>query len=221
MATKAKTTPTQRALNLWAVVLIIWAVYRAKVHMPEAFDEFVAKPIVFVLPVIYYISRFEKRKIFEALDINFKSLKLDILYGLAIGGVFFLSTILANMMRYGHILFFNNQNVTASSIVLVMALSIATAISEEIISRGFILKRLYEESKNIYTSSFFASILFFFLHVPMLFTNAKLSGNLLLIFMGTDLILSLTCSFIFLSRRSLTLPILIHAFYNLAIVFFL
>ena len=101
-----------------------------------------------------------------------------------------------------------------------IALALATGISEEILSRGFILKRLYEESKNIYTSSFFASVLFFFLHVPILFTNHKLTGDLLLLFMGTDLMLSLVNSFMFLDRKNLFVPIFIHAFYNLSIILF-
>jgi membrane protease YdiL (CAAX protease family) len=100
-------------------------------------------------------------------------------------------------------------------------MALMTGISEEILSRGFVLKWLYAESKNIYTASFFASILFFFLHVPILFTNLKLTGNLLLMFMAMDMILSLVNSFVFLERKNLVLPILIHTFYNLSIILFL
>jgi membrane protease YdiL (CAAX protease family) len=102
-----------------------------------------------------------------------------------------------------------------------MFTALATGISEEILSRGFVLKRLYEDSKNILTSSFFASILFFFLHVPILFTNIKLTGNLLLFFMVTDIILSLFNSFVFLIRKSLFLPIFIHALYNITLLLFI
>lgn len=219
MKQKEKISPTQKALNVWAVILIIWAIYRAKVHQSEAFDEFIAKPLVFILPVWYYIRRYEHRNFFEAVDLKVKNLKSDVLYGLGIGGIFFISALLATFMRSG--LGGWNHGFTVEKVMLLVATALATAISEEILSRGFILKRLYEESKNVYTSSFFASILFFFLHVPILFTDPKINGNLLLMFMMTDLVLSITNSFIFLSRRSLVLPILIHAFYNLAIVFFL
>ena len=73
---KSKATPTQKALNLWAVVLIVWAIYRAKFKLPEWFDEFVAKPIVFVLPVYYYIQKIEKKpkdsKYYLSIAIYFK-----------------------------------------------------------------------------------------------------------------------------------------------------
>lgn len=216
---KENVSPTQKALNLWAIILIIWAIYRAKLPpLPEVFDEFIAKPLVFILPVWYYITKVEKRGFFEGVDLRFKNWKSDLTLGLAIGGTFFLSALFANFVGGTGL---GGFEMSVLGIITIIALALATSISEEILSRGFVLKRLYEESKNIYMSSFISSILFFFLHVPMLFTNPRISGNMLLIFMLTDMVLSLTNSFIFLSRRSLLLPILIHAFYNLAIIFFL
>lgn len=217
---KSKVTPTQRALNLWAIILIIWAVYRAKFKLPEWFDELVAKPLVFILPVYYYIKKFERKSFFPALDLKLKFVGKDIIVAFVIGGIFFLSAILANFIKFKRLVFFQ-QMFNIQDLLTMILLALATGVSEEILSRGFILKRLYEESKNIYTSSFFSSILFFFLHVPILFTNLKLSGNLLLMFLATDIILSLVNSFVFLERKNLVAPILIHAFYNLSIIFFL
>ena len=216
---KSKVTSTQRALNLWAIILIIWAVYRAKFKLPVWMDEFIAKPLVFILPVYYYVKRIEKKDIFSALDLKFKVTFSDILTTLLIGGIFSFSAILANVLKYKKFVFW--QQASGENLLLLIALALATGISEEILSRGFVLKRLYEESKNIYTSSFFASILFLFLHIPILFTNYKLTGDMLLLFLGTDLVLSLVNSFMFLQRRSLIVPILIHAFYNLSVIFFI
>ncbi|MFA6390687.1 MAG: hypothetical protein WCX78_03025 [Patescibacteria group bacterium] len=70
MNDKKGTTPTQKALNLWAVILIIWAIYRTYFKLPEWFDEFIAKPLVFVLPVFIYIRSVEKKEILSALFIN-------------------------------------------------------------------------------------------------------------------------------------------------------
>ena len=216
---KSKVTSTQRALNLWAIILIIWAVYRAKFKLPVWMDEFIAKPLVFILPVYYYVKRIEKKDIFSALDLKFKVTFSDILTTLLIGGIFSFSAILANVLKYKKFVFW--QQASGENLLLLITLALATGISEEILSRGFVLKRLYEESKNIYTSSFFASILFLFLHIPILFTNYKLTGDMLLLFLGTDLVLSLVNSFMFLQRRSLIVPILIHAFYNLSVIFFI
>jgi membrane protease YdiL (CAAX protease family) len=104
---------------------------------------------------------------------------------------------------------------------VLIIITFATAITEEIFARGFILKRLYEEWGNSYSAAFFSSLLFLIIHIPILITNLKLSGNLLLLFFATDFILSLVNSFVFLERKSLVAPILIHALYNIAILFYL
>lgn len=217
---KEKISPTQKALNLWAVILIIWSIYRSQVTMPEYFDEFIAKPLVFVLPVYLYIRKVEKKDFFAALDIKSTSAFRNVTIGLLIGLVFILSAFFANFIKFNRLVAANQTPFSIQTVFLTFAIALATGISEEILSRGFILKRLYEESKNIYTSSFFASILFFFLHVPILFTNAKITGNLLLAFMAIDMVLSLVNSFIFLESKSLIIPILIHAFYNLTLSIF-
>ena len=69
MKDKKAVTPTQKALNLWAVILIVWSVYRTYFKLPEWFDEFVAKPAVFVLPVFVYIKWVEKKEILSSLEL--------------------------------------------------------------------------------------------------------------------------------------------------------
>ncbi len=218
---KKQVSPTQKALNVWAVILIIWAFYRAKFQLPAWFDEFIAKPIVFILPVLWYIRKYEKKDFFNAIDLTRKGLTGNILLGFGMGALFIISIVLANFIKFNKIFLTHPSGLTVTNLGYIILLSLATAASEEILSRGFILKRLYEESKNIYTSSFFASILFFFLHVPILFTNTKISGNILLAFLVTDMVLSLINSFIFLTRKSLVAPILIHALYSISLMLFL
>ncbi len=215
---KQKITPTQRALNLWAVILIVWAIYRTYFKMPQWFDEFIAKPLVFVLPVYYYIRTVDKKPFFPSIHLNLKPKVVmgDLFNSLVIGGVFLLTAILAVYIRSQKLIFLNHfPGLVNLLVIIVMAL--ATGITEEILSRGFVLTKLYEESKNIYTSTFFASVLFFFIHVPILFTDPRINGRTLLMFMTTDLLLSMINGLIFLQRKSLTTPILIHAFYNIIV----
>ena len=213
-----KVTPTQKALNLWAVIMIAWAIYRTYFIMPEWFDEFIAKPLVFVLPVIYYIGKIEKKEIFSSLFINknFKSFIEEFFISFGVGLILLLTALVSVYLRYKKIGPFDHfPNI--NQLGLIFAIALATGITEEVLSRGFVLKRLYEESKNAYSSTFFASVLFFFLHVPILFASSKISGNMLLMFMVTDLLLSMVNGLIMIQRKSLTVPILIHAFYNVVV----
>lgn len=213
-----KVTPTQKALNLWAVILILWSVYRTYLKLPEWFDEFIAKPMVFVLPVFIYIKWVEKKEILSSLYLNknFKVFLKEFFISLGVGLILLLTALIAVYLRFkkvglfGHFPGFNQ-------LILIFITALATGITEEILSRGFVLKRLYEESKNAYSSTFFASILFFFLHVPILFASSKINGSMLLVFMVTDLLLSMVTGLIMIQRKSLTVPILIHAFYNVVV----
>jgi membrane protease YdiL (CAAX protease family) len=219
---KKKVSPTQKVLNLWAIILIIWSVYRTKFSFPEWFDEFIAKPLIFVLPVYFYIKRVEKKDFLPSVLLTTKNIFKDIYLAIVIGFVFALSAFFSNYIKHGSFSFSSTILYSSSQkLSTYFLIALATGFSEEILSRGFILKRLYEESKNIYSSSFIASILFFIIHIPILFTNVKLTGNFLLFFMFNDIILSLANSFIFLNRKNLISPILIHTFYNVAIILFM
>ncbi len=218
MNKKRKISSTERALNLWGVILIVWAFYRNYFRMPIWFDELIAKPIVFVLPVFYYVLKVEKQKIcdFFCFKFSLKEIFKDLIYSFIIGGLFFLTSVLAFYFRTGK-LAFAGKLPDLTTFLLIIILALATGITEEILSRGFVLKKLYEQSKNPLSATFFASILFFFLHVPILFTNQKITGNLLLMFMMTDMLLSMVNGLIFLQRKSLLTPIFIHAFYNIIV----
>ncbi len=209
----------QRVLNIWAIVLIIWSIYRTKLMLPEWFDEIIAKPLVFILPVYYSITRYEQKPFFQQIWLKRKTIVTDTTTGLLVGLIFLVAAFFSNYVRFGDLSFV--ENVFKTNLLLAGILTIFTAVSEEILSRGFILKRLYEDSSNMYSASFIASTLFLVLHIPILFTIPNLSGSLLLLFLGTDFILSLVNSFIFLDRKSLLAPILIHAMYNFAILFYM
>ncbi|MDO8741617.1 MAG: CPBP family intramembrane metalloprotease, partial [Candidatus Roizmanbacteria bacterium] len=204
MKNKKTVTPAQKSLNLWAVILIVWSIYRTYFKLPEWFDEFIAKPLIFVLPVLVYIKSVEKKEILSALFINknFKSFIKEFFISFGVGLILLLTALLSVYLRFKKVGLFSHFP-SFNQFGLIILTALATGITEEILSRGFVLKRLYEESKNAYSSAFFASILFFFLHVPILFTSNKINGNMLLVFMVTDLLLSMVTGLIMIQRKSL------------------
>ena len=206
--------------NIWIFVfffiLISWTVYRYFLTTSEWIDEFIAKPLVFLVPAYIYITRFEKKSFWHSLGFKKQKMWREIFYGLLVGSIFFAGGIIAAGLKF-------NLHVFYEAKFLIAALTaFAAAFTEEILSRGFVLKRLYGESKNMFTSSFLASILFFFLHVPILFTSPNMTGILLFKVLITDIILSLAVSFVFLARReNLIMPIIIHALYTLSLFLFI
>lgn len=216
-----KKTPIQSMLNVWAVIIIIWALYRwyFRTTLPIWFDEFIAKPAVFLIPLYYYITKVEKKNFIKNVSLNKGITLKSALLSITIGLLFLITG------------FFSFYKTTGSSslpttlhfpfpVALLVVIAFATAITEEILSRGFVLKRLYKDSGNPYTSSLIASVLFFVMHIPILMTNDLILGTTLLQIMATDLMLSFAVSLLYIQTESLYVPIIIHAFYNLSLYFF-
>ncbi len=219
---RKKHSPLQKTLNVWAIILILWSVYRIyfKTDLPLWFDEFIAKPLVFIVPIYHYITNVEKKNFFAGIDLHFKNLASTITLGIFIGIFFFVSGALGLFLRSKDVVSLITT-IPLTTIGTYFVIAFATSVSEEIVSRGFLLKRLYDNSKNFFGASFLASVLFFFLHVPILFTSERIVGIVLARVMITDLILSLAVSFIFLERKNLILPIVIHTFYSFSIYLFI
>lgn len=217
---KEKVTVTQKALNLWAIILIFWSFYRSYFgqDLPVWFDELIVKPLFFVVPVYWYTVRFEKKPFFKSLFLDFKKAVPDLLYGGAIGLVFLLVSMLSYALKTGTL---GLARLFTWQIAGVLALSVATSISEEILSRGFVLRHVWEGSKNFFRSVFTASGLYIFLHLPILLTSPGLTGGMLLQVLIMDFVLSVAVSVLFLERKSLLVAIIVHALYAFALSVFL
>lgn len=202
----------EKALNIYGIVLILWSFYRFyfKLSQPLWFDEFVAKPAIFILPVWYFIRKYEHKSFAAGLHLHTRTPVIDIIAGLLIGSIFF---ILSAFRATSGIAF-------DQALLAVVAIALVTSISEEIVSRGFVLNRIYDSNKNIILSAIYTSILFFFLRVPILFVENKLAGSLLVQTMAVNFVLSLVISLLFLYRRSLLFAIAIHFMYALSFYLF-
>lgn len=202
--------------KIWLPVFIIWATYRFFFHFPEWIDEFFIKPAVFIfLPLklshFKTIPGFEKKKaVFE-----------DILIGIAVGIVFAISAILANQAKYGKLTVSPIIPINNITIFLYLALSLATSASEEILGRGFFFN-LLRKKYNLLLAAFFSGLLSLSLHLPIIFNQVNpLKGLVLLTFLTSVLLLSIVNSYIYQSRESLVLPILIHLFWNMSVALYI
>ncbi len=200
----------------------MWALYRwyFQTSLPLWMDEFITKPLVFILPIYLYIKHVEKKKFLHAVSLHRPLSKKSILTGVVIGIIFLVTGLISYYMKSQTLSMLTILSSLKIPLLMIILVSFATSISEEIVARGFVLKRLYEDSKNIYTSVIFTSILFFFMHIPILFTNENIVGPMLLQVMVTDLLFSFAESFLYLETKNLYLPILIHALYNISIYLF-
>lgn len=213
--TKSEISPTQKTLNVWAIVLIIWSFYRVtfKSSFPIWIDECIAKPLVFLFPLYWYIVKVKKQPFFKGVGFKKKELGTDVLSGLAIGSLFIGMAILVRAMKG---LTFSSFHISVETMIWVFS-TIMAAASEQILSTGFIFKRLSSESKNIIQALVISALLFFFLHVPVLFGGDKISSSTLIQVIVLNTVMSLTTSIIFLMRKNTVAPIIVYALYLLSL----
>lgn len=212
-------TSLEPVYSLWGWILLAWSLYRYFFHFSEVVDEFIAKPLVFVLPVIVYVLVREKRKL-SSLGLTTKNMFNSIYIGLGFGLVFAVEGLIAHMMKYGKFEVVPIEAFKTYGFFLIV-ISLATAFTEELLSRGFMFNRIYEKTKNLPYSASVASLLFVLLHVPILVTSNQLHGVTLILFFVTDIILALANSLLFSTTKSLVAPILVHLFWNMTVALYL
>ena len=122
--------------SLWGWILLVWCIYRAVFRFPEWTDEFIAKPLVFVAPVLWYVLAKEKRNL-DSLGLTTKNIFNSIYIGLGFGLVFAIEGLMAHMMKYGK---FEVVPIAAFHTYgfFLIVISLATAFTEELLSRGFV-----------------------------------------------------------------------------------
>jgi membrane protease YdiL (CAAX protease family) len=205
--------------HLWAWILLVWSVYRYFTRFPEWVDEFIFKPLVFVLPVAWYVVKREKRRL-DSVGVTWKNFFPSLYIGIGFGLIFAIEGILAHYIKYKS--FAVNPIAAFGTYGFgLIFLSLATAFSEELLCRGFLFNRILEKTKKIIPSAVTVAILFILLHVPMLLTINKLQGTTLVIFFLTDFILSIANSMLFVTTGSLVAPMLVHLFWNMTVALYL
>lgn len=219
MAAKKVVTSVTAVFRLWAWILLAWSLYRYFFKLPEWADEFIFKPLVFVVPVLWYVRKKEKESL-ATLGLTRRNFFTSVYIGLGFGIVFALEGLAAHAIKYGKLDVAPIAAFQQYGFFLII-LSLATAFSEELLSRGFIFNRLYEKTKNLPYASILSSVMFILLHVPILVTMTKLQGMTLIFFFVTDFVLAIANSLLFYNTGSLVAPILVHIFWNMTVALYL
>ena len=178
---KKQQTALDPVYQVWGWIALAWALYRYFFRLPEWADEFIFKPIVFVVPVLWYVLKKERRSL-SSLGLTGKNLFTSIYIGLGFGFVFALEGLAANAIKYGRLQINPIEAFTQYGMVALILLSLATAFSEELLSRGFVFNRILEVKKSLPYAAIVSTALFVLIHVPILVTMHKLQGVTLILF---------------------------------------
>lgn len=206
--------------RFWAWQLLAWSLYRYFIHVPEWVDECIAKPLVFVFPVLWWVFRKEQNT-FSSIGITKKNIRTSIFLGIGIGAVFLVMGLVANMAKYGSIVVHPIQAVSIYGVIGLLILSLITAFIEELLNRGFLFSRLFTVTKHLWYSVGMSGVLFVLFHVPVLVTSLKFEGAVLVTFFFSTFLLGVMNALSYAATSSLLAPILIHFFWNITVALFL
>jgi len=211
---------TEWIFQFWAWQLLFWALYRYFFKFPEWTDEFLFKPLVFVAPVLWYVVKKEQRRL-TSIGLTTSQLWKNILIGLGVSAIFIGEGIMANIYKHGHLVFQPIASVASYSISFFFILSLATAFTEELLSRGFLFSRLYEQTKKMWYAVIVSSLMFMAFHIPILATTLKFQGSTLVLYFWMTLSLGVINSIFYFQTQSLVVPILVHLFWNITVAILL
>lgn len=205
----------KKVLPIYLTILVLWTLYRFFFRLPEWVDEVLVKPIIFILiPLnLFHMRRlpgFEKR----ANVVN------DMLLGIGLAFFFAFAAIYANIQKYG---IFSSQPIlplAGTGIIFYLFLSLITSFSEEVFGRGMLFAGL-KKNMGVFSGALLSSILMMGFYIPIAFTVLGLSGITFTVYFFSIFLLSFVNCFVYENRKSLILPILIHAFWNMSIALFI
>lgn len=204
---------------LFSFIFVIWTFYR---YFPEILpawvEELVLKPIIWLGPTLWLVKKIEKEDL-SSLGFTKKNLRLAFYWGGGLGVVFALEGLLTNIFKYQG-LNLSSFGFTPRSFLAALAISFATALSEETVFRGYIFSRLLRLWKSEWRANLISALLFTVIYLPVSvfvlgYQPLVMFGYLTFIF-----IYGFASAFIFARSENLMASILLHVFWSWPIFLF-
>ena len=129
-----KEVAIKHATILAAYLLIVWGFYRLLFKLPEEVEEFIIKPVVWLLPVIYLVKK--EGGNLSSVGITTKKLFPAIYFTLALGAVFAIEALIINFVKHNGFEF--TANIGEKVLLTSLGISFVTAFSEEVSFRGYL-----------------------------------------------------------------------------------
>lgn len=200
-----------------AYLILFWAFYRFLFKLPDEIEELIVKPIVWLIPIIYFVRK-EGLSVFQSLGITFKNLFPAIYLSLGLGAVFVAEGVLTNYLKYNGFNF--GANIGNTPLMFSLGLSFATAFSEEISFRGYIFSRLVLALKSEWLANLVTTLLWTGIHLPIAFFVWKLSFGAGITYLILTAIFGMGSAFIYGRTKNIFGSIFLHVLWEWPIILF-
>lgn len=221
MRKSATTTPEDLVKNvsiLFTYLLIVWGMYRVIFRFPEEVEELIIKPIIWIIPTLYF-ALIKERDNLESIGITFRNLFPAVYFSIALGALFGVIAMVLNFIKY-HGAFNFEANLGNLPLLSSVGISFATAISEEIVFRGYIFGRLWKVFDSELTANLITSALWTLIHVPVTIFILKLTLPAAIVYLMLTCVYSLGAGFIYARTKNVFSPIFLHVLWEWPIILF-
>lgn len=201
---------------LFAYLFVVWGFYRLLGQLPEEIEELVLKPIIWLVPVFYFVRR-EKAKL-ASIGLTFKNFFPAIYFSLFLGLIFVGEAVLVNWLKYGGIRF--TAEIGDKALMYSLVISSVTAISEEITFRGYIFTRLTMALKSELLGNLLTTAGWTLIHLPITLFIWKFDALTLVTYLFLTTLFGFGSAFIFARTKNITSSILLHLLWEWPIILF-
>ena len=211
-----KETALKNATILAAYLLIVWGFYRFLFKLPEEVEELIVKPVVWLLPVFYLLTK-EKASL-SSVGITFRNLFPAVYFALGLGAFFVIEAIIINFVKHGGLDF--SANIGEKALFTSLGLSFATALSEEISFRGYLFNRVWYALGSEWIANIATSLVWALVHVPITVFVWKLEPSAALIYLLLTTLFGIGSAFVFARTRNVFSSVLLHVLWEWPIILF-
>lgn len=199
---------------LWFGITLVWGVYRYLLPEREVVEELLIKPLIYIVPLLLYLRR-NKQLTLGSLGIIFRNKRQILVWGGLFGMVLVIESVMVSLF-----IKHDQVNVTFFSlapIIPALLTSLGTAISEELLYRGFLLARFMRAWKSEIRANVVVSILFSAAHLGMGIITLRLTGTDLFVYIWSMFVLGFVDGFIYQRTYSVIAPIMAHTLWNFSL----
>jgi membrane protease YdiL (CAAX protease family) len=198
-------------LALYFVIFFLWTVYRIFFSLPEWADEFIAKPILWIGPLIFLHKKRFNVLTFERSIVT--RLIQNILFGFFAGVAYFGAYTVLTRATSG-LPAFNPDHFPLSDILLQGAIALSTGFIEEIVFRSVILEKCISIFNDSIVSNCVVSLLFAAIHLPIILFVYKYPPAAAISYLSLLTISGFIYGLVYQKNRSLAAATATHAVWN-------
>lgn len=198
-------------------LIIVWGLYRFLFKLPDDIEELIVKPIIWLVPVFYFVFKVEKKG-FTSLGFSLKNLFPSVYLSVGLGIIFVLEALFVNYLKYNGLNF--AANIGEAPFFASFGLTLVTAFTEETTFRGYVFNRLLLFSKNEVAANLVSSVLWSLIHLPVAVFVWKFNFISSLTYLFLTALFGIGSAFVFARTKNIFSSILLHVLWEWPIILF-